>query len=153
MKVQKILILASILMLTFGCNKQTDSATQQPESQNTPETKTVAQKKGVKSAVFIEDKEPIEGTIHFSQKNGKQYIEFQSDFKTKEGPDLFVLLHKQEVPSSYDQKDYVKLGNLKQINGKQTYEIPSGLKLKDFNSVVIWCKRFKVTFGHAVIVK
>ena len=153
MKVQQLLILATVLILTVGCNKPTnsDSVNQQPETENKPAT--TAEKTGIKSAVFVQDKEPVEGTIKFIKQNGKQYIEFQSDFKTPPGPDLFVLLHKQKKPSSYNQKDYVKLGDLKKITGQQIYQIPTKLNLKDFNSVVIWCRKFKVTFGYAVIVK
>jgi len=38
---------------------------------------------------------------------------------------------------------------LKKNSGKQTYKIPAKLKNKDFDTVVIWCRKFSVPLGHA----
>ena len=36
-------------------------------------------------------------------------------------------------------------GNL----GSSNYEIPAGVDLEDFESIVVWCRRFSVGFGVA----
>lgn len=38
---------------------------------------------------------------------------------------------------------------LKKNTGKQTYTIPASLKNSDFDTVVIWCRKFSVPLGHA----
>ena len=38
---------------------------------------------------------------------------------------------------------------LKKNAGKQTYAIPANLGNKDFDTVVIWCRKFSVPLGHA----
>lgn len=38
---------------------------------------------------------------------------------------------------------------LKKNSGKQTYSIPASLKGKDFDTVVIWCRKFSVPLGYA----
>lgn len=38
---------------------------------------------------------------------------------------------------------------LKKNAGGQTYKIPASLKGQDFDTVVIWCRKFSVPLGHA----
>ena len=70
---------------------------------------------------------------------------------TSNGPVLHVYL--SPVPSDRGDRDYGKgyldLGPLKGNRGDQNYAIPSGTDLSRFQSVVIWCSRFKVGFGVA----
>jgi len=40
---------------------------------------------------------------------------------------------------------------LKKNNGKQTYKIPSNLNADDYDTVVIWCRKFSVPLGYAKI--
>ncbi len=89
------------------------------------------------------------GTVEIFQKDNRTYVRLANDFSTQKGPDLKVLLHKQNNPQSYDQRDYVLLGNLKNLKGTQVYEIPEGMVLDDYASVVVWCQKFNVTFGTA----
>ena len=89
------------------------------------------------------------GTVEIFQKDNRTYVRLTDDFSTQKGPDLKVLLHKQNNPQSYDQGDYVLLGNLKNLKGTQVYEIPEGVVLDDYASVVVWCQKFNVTFGTA----
>ena len=43
----------------------------------------------------------------------------------------------------------MELGELKGNVGSQNYAIPADLELQQFESAVIWCKRFSVPFGAA----
>ncbi len=40
---------------------------------------------------------------------------------------------------------------LKKNKGKQTYTIPSNLNADDYDTVVIWCRKFSVPLGYAKI--
>lgn len=43
----------------------------------------------------------------------------------------------------------VELGTLKQFSGTVKYSIPENVNPDDYNSVLIWCKKFSVEIGHA----
>jgi hypothetical protein len=81
--------------------------------------------------------------------NGSQqrFLRFEA-FETDNGPDLNVYLVNS---SSSDASDVVDLGDLKGNIGEQNYEIPAGTDLDVYDRVVIWCVRFGVAFGDAVL--
>jgi hypothetical protein len=66
------------------------------------------------------------------------------NFKSTNGPDLYVYLSTDENSS-----DFVNLGALKASSGNQNYEIPDDTDLNKYNKVLIWCKAFGVLFGSA----
>ena len=71
----------------------------------------------------------------------------EPDFEVGPGPAFHVyLVPKASIRSSSDMKDvmYVDLGRLRSFKGSQRYQIPDGVNLKDYPSVIIWCQRFSV---------
>ena len=91
------------------------------------------------------------GGVSIVTEGGQRYLEFDSAFRTDSGPDLFVLLHREAVPTGYAESDYVSVGRLQRIEKTQRYLIPEGVDTADFGSVVIWCRQFNVTFGYATL--
>ena len=89
------------------------------------------------------------GTAKIVEENGQRYLEFDASFSTDSGPDLFVLLHKQATPTSYDPANYVNLGRVQSLGGVQRYAIPADVDINALKSAVIWCQQFNVTFGFA----
>jgi hypothetical protein len=77
----------------------------------------------------------------------KTYVRFEDDFKTTNGPDLYVWLTKD---GNVDN-GYVDLGTLKGNIGSQNYLVPEGTDLSEYGTVLIWCKAFAVLFGTAVL--
>ncbi len=70
------------------------------------------------------------------------------------GPDLRVYLSKNgDVTTSKNLGDFVELGQLKGNKGNQNYVIPSSINVDQYNSVVIYCKPFKVVFNTANLEK
>ncbi|MEM8612924.1 MAG: DM13 domain-containing protein, partial [Cyanobacteria bacterium P01_H01_bin.105] len=100
---------------------------------------------------FVTVSSDTSGGATVINENGKYYLELDGSFSTEEGPDLFVLLHKEAIPQSYSAEQYVNLGDLQSIEGSQRYEIPEGISIEEFKSAVIWCRQFDVTFGYAAI--
>jgi hypothetical protein len=47
---------------------------------------------------------------------------------------------------------FVDLGRLRSFKGSQRYEIPAGVDLKKYASVVIWCEAFSVLISPADLV-
>jgi hypothetical protein len=47
----------------------------------------------------------------------------------------------------------VELGKLNQFSGTVSFDLPMGVNPEDYDSVVIWCKQFKVEIGRAYLSK
>ena len=72
------------------------------------------------------------------------------DLATDNGPDVHVYLSAGVDARTSDARlddDFVSLGKLKGNIGSQNYEIPAGVDLTRYRTVVLWCKRFSVAFG------
>jgi hypothetical protein len=98
--------------------------------------------------VFAGDAHPTAGTaIVLGNGTGQRFLRFE-DFETDNGPDLNVYLVNS---STGDVSDYIDLGDLKGNIGDQNYEIPADVDLDVYDEVVIWCVRFSVGFGNALL--
>ncbi len=73
----------------------------------------------------------------------QRFLRFEN-FDSSNGPDLKVYLRAENG-------DFVSLGDLSGNIGNQNYEIPVGVDLEVFNTVEIWCERFSVGFGEALL--
>jgi hypothetical protein len=83
--------------------------------------------------------------------DGTRFLRLQ-DLETSNGPDLRVILSDRSLSDEWDVWDdgrYVDLGALKGNLGSSNYEIPADVDLDDFETAVIWCRRFSVGFGVA----
>jgi hypothetical protein len=82
----------------------------------------------------------------------QRVVFLEPDFEVGPGPAYHVyLVPKAMIRSSSDMKNvmYVDLGRLRSFQGSQRYEIPAGVNLKDYPSVIIWCERFGVLISPA----
>lgn len=118
-----------------------------PDAMPEPEIVTLA------SGSFIDRSHPAVGTINVLGDGTEQrFLRFEGDFATDNGPDLNVYLVSGASAGGdaglFDD-DFVDLGDMKGNLGAQNYEIPAGLDLGDYPTVVIWCVRFGVAFGAA----
>lgn len=111
-----------------------------------------------RSGAFVSGEHTTQGTARLVTQGDKSFLELDQAFKTSEmGPDLVVILHRSTNvigttnPPAYPLKegDYVFLAPLQKFGGAQRYAIPATIKLADYNSVAIWCRRFNATFGAA----
>ena len=83
--------------------------------------------------------------------NGKRVLRL-SDFRTDNGPDLYVRLiaaADARDTASVAKTKYVELAKLKGNKGNQNYELPADLDLARYRVVSIWCNRFSVNFAAA----
>lgn len=87
--------------------------------------------------------------------SSQRFLRFE-DFETDNGPDLFVYLTSADAAAGDNEFDrdgeFINLGELKGNIGDQNYEIPVDVDLDQFDTVVIWCRRFSVSFGAADLV-
>ncbi|NJP12089.1 MAG: DM13 domain-containing protein [Leptolyngbyaceae cyanobacterium RU_5_1] len=113
----------------------------------------------LKSGSFRAGEHPTTGGARIVEIGGKRFVELDGNFKTDAGPDLFVILHRSRnvigstKPPAYsiNEGDYVSLAPLRKTNGTQRYAIPANVKLDNYGSVAIWCRKFNATFGAAAL--
>jgi hypothetical protein len=102
---------------------------------------------------FVDRSHPGSGLAKVLNDGTEQrFLRFE-DFETDNGPDLFVYLTRADAAADADafgvDGDFVDLGRLKGNVGEQNYEIPIEVDLSQFDTVVVWCKRFSVAFTAA----
>lgn len=113
--------------------------------------KQSAQSTILKSGSFMPAEHPTEGTAQIVSQGRKRYLEFSQTFQTDEGPDLYVILHRDDnLPiTGLRSQDLVIIGRLQKIKGSQRYRIPNNINLANFRSVAIWCRQYNANFGYA----
>jgi len=93
--------------------------------------------------------------IHYGKGKVTVYeglLHLEPDFEVGPGPKFHVYLvpEKEVVPSTNVARTmYVDLGRLKAFKGSQNYEVPAGVDIAKYGSVVIWCEQFGVLISPA----
>ena len=103
------------------------------------------------SGEFMSRSHPTEGRVLVLNDGSEQrFLRFEN-FRTDNGPDLNVWLSSapSDAPAGDFLNDWVDLGDLKGNVGAQNYEIPPGVDLDHYSTVIVWCVRFSVAFGTA----
>jgi electron transfer DM13 len=114
---------------------------------------TLADTKPVATGTFIHAN-PSD-PVHWGKGKVSVYeraVFLESDFEVGPGPAFHVyLVPKAGIRRNADLGDamYVDLGGLRSFKGSQRYAIPAGVKLADYQSVIIWCERFGVLISPA----
>lgn len=95
-----------------------------------------------------------EGTATIYQlEDGSHVLRFE-DFRVTNGPALFVLVSPHPNPGGrgdISDAGYTELARLKGNVGNQNYILPDNLAPEDINSVIIYCKPFRVVFSTAAL--
>ncbi len=95
----------------------------------------------LKQGVLMGVNHTASGTASIYEDNGNKII-FFDPFMSENGPDLKVYLSKDQKAS-----EYIRLGQLKSTNGSQSYQIPAGTEISQYQFVHIWCEKYSVEFG------
>lgn len=95
------------------------------------------------AAVIDTPAHPASGLVRIVEADGKTYIRYEN-FKTINGPDIFVYLAKD-----INAKEFIDLGRVKATEGNINYEVPNGVNVSDYPYVLTWCKQFGVLFNYA----
>lgn len=68
------------------------------------------------------------------------------DFKSSNGPDLYVYFSKEVMPVHF-----ISLGKLTSTNGNQVYHLGETPDVSEYKYVCIHCKKYNHLFGYAKI--
>jgi hypothetical protein len=95
------------------------------------------------------------GTFHWGRGMVTVYdrtVFLEPDFEVGPGPAFHVyLVPKAGLRASSDLGEamFIDLGGLRAFKGSQRYPIPAGVDLKNYQSVIIWCRQFSVLISPA----
>jgi hypothetical protein len=99
---------------------------------------------------FIKKKKKLKGSYEVVQRGTKSFIVFSEDFRAANGPDLKIFLSPTSVADVTGKtavKGSINIGELKSTKGVQEYEIPAGVNLSDYASVLVHCEEYAVLWG------
>jgi peptide methionine sulfoxide reductase msrA/msrB len=116
--------------------------------ESVPESAVVTPQTGVlmyKAEVVGTLGHPATGTVSVIDTIEGKVLRYEN-FKTINGPDLFVYLSSDEKAT-----EFVNLGELKATEGNVNYNIPDNVDLAKYPFVLVWCKQFGVLFNRANI--
>jgi hypothetical protein len=97
----------------------------------------------IASGTFQDGAHSTKGEALLIEMDDKMVVRLE-DFKTDDGPGLYVYLSEDTGAN-----DYISLGELKAIEGNMNYDVPLNTNTTKYNKVLIWCKPASVLFGHA----
>jgi hypothetical protein len=102
------------------------------------------------SGDFIKKKKRLKGAWEVVQRGDRTFIVFGDDFRAANGPDLKIFLSPKsvsEVSGKTAVDGSINIGELKATKGTQEYEIPAGINLDDYSSVLVHCEAYSVLWG------
>ena len=117
-------------------------STTPPEESVSP---TPAPKAEVSATIIGTPGHPASGAVRILKTAAGGVVRME-DFKTINGPDLFVYL-----TTDLEATEFVDLGELKATEGNINYTVPEGVDTDAYSYVVVWCKQFGVLFNYADI--
>jgi len=102
------------------------------------------------SGTFIKKKKKLKGAWEVVQRGDKTIIVFGDDFRAANGPDLKIFLSPQtvsDVTGKTAVNGALNIGELKATKGTQEYEVPAGVNLDDYSSVLVHCEAYSILWG------
>jgi len=140
MMIKNLMLIICAAILVVACKKDSTDEKKEETFMSSSSDTLVA------SGTFINGNgHSSTGSIKAYKRPNDQLIQFEN-LKTDNGPLLKVYLSKDN-----SNKDFIDLGDLKAVAGNFNYEVNSSVNLKEYNHVIIWCEKFSVLFGDAVL--
>lgn len=102
------------------------------------------------SGNWVNKQYKINGGWEIDSNGDRTIIRFTGDFSTKKGPDLKIFLSKNsinDVTGKTATDNAIKIAALKTNKGAQEYLLPEGIKLDEFQSLLIHCEQYSVLWG------
>ena len=102
------------------------------------------------SGDFVRKSKRLKGSWSVEQRDGKTFIVLADDFRAARGPDLKIFLSPKSVSDATGKNAVdgsINIGELKTTKGVQEYEVPAGINLADYGSVLLHCEAYSVLWG------
>ena len=101
-------------------------------------------------SINVNKTKKLKGSYDVVQRDGRTFIVFSDDFRAANGPDLKIFLSPKDVSDATGRNatdGAINIGVLKSTRGVQEYEVPAGVDLADFGSVLVHCEAYSVLWG------
>ncbi len=96
---------------------------------------------------FVDSVHNGKGPVRIVELEGRRFVRFEGVAITN-APDIHVYLSR-ETGGKWTESTSLYLGALKATNGTFNYEVPAGMTVADYQSVVVWCRAFGVLISWA----
>jgi hypothetical protein len=96
---------------------------------------------------FVGTDVSVVGTADLVQTGSTISIELGSDFVSDAGPDLDVYLSEESHPLATG----IKLEALTNLSGAQSYSVPNGVLITDYDYIVVHCTQYNHLYGYALL--
>jgi hypothetical protein len=119
-------------------------------TQANAETAVVQEASYETSGDFVRKSKRLKGSWTVEQRDGKTFIVFADDFRAANGPDLKIFLSPKSIADATGKNAVdgsINIGELKKTKGTQEYEVPAGINLADYGSVLVHCEAYSVLWG------
>ncbi len=138
---KKVLVCLLIVVTAGSCSEDDNNTPVDPvdDDFDPPEMNVTLVKEGSLMGVG----HSVTGDVKIYDDSGTLVVVLDP-FMSQNGPDLKVYLSKDEKAT-----EYLYLGALKSVTGKQSYEVTGMPDLTQYKYVMIWCQQFSVLFGIA----
>ncbi len=138
---KKIMVTLLTLVIFVSCSENEDNTPLDPvDDEFDPKEMNVTL---VKEGSLMGVGHSVTGDVKVYDDSGSLVVVLDP-FMSQNGPDLKVYLSKDEKATQY-----VNLGALKSVTGKQSYDVAGMPDLNEYKYVMIWCQQFSVLFGIA----
>lgn len=88
------------------------------------------------------------GKVSVSKRMDNAHVLTLRDIKVDKVPDGYIYL-----ANDGDWMHGLQVGMLKQFTGTVSFNLPAGVSPDDYDTLVIWCKKFNVEIGRATFGK
>ena len=102
------------------------------------------------SGDFVRKSKKLKGSYEVVQRDGRTFIVFSDSFRAANGPDLKIFLSPKSVGDATGKNatdGALNIGVLQSTKGVQEYEVPAGVNLADYGSVLVHCEAYSVLWG------
>lgn len=107
---------------------------------------------GLTGAFSSWGKSSLQGDWKIVRVGDKTFIELDENFKAKEGPDVKIFLSplvSSSITGDNATKDSIFVQQISAFEGKSRIEIPAGVDLQDYQSLVFHCEAYSKLWGSS----
>jgi hypothetical protein len=105
---------------------------------------------------WVKKAKSVRGSWEIAKVGKIMVLRLGEDFKTKSAADLRLVLSPNSAANASSDnalENAVMIGGLQKVKGAQQYQLPAGLDLKEYSSLLIHCKEYSKLWGGASITK
>lgn len=135
-------ILMSMLMVTAAANAQSA-----PSNDELPSGE-------LEGAFSSWGKTSLSGSWSVVSENGRHYIQLADNFSAKKGPDVKIFLSptaSADVTGDNATKGSVFVKLLDDFSGRARIELPNGVDLSDYQSLIFHCEEYSKLWGVSAL--